>query len=70
MPAGQIVHVLNRGNARQTVFSGDDDFLRLLDETAAAHGVALLGWCLMPNQRCPYGNREIVQFRVTISSPQ
>jgi putative transposase len=50
--AGQIVHVLNRGNARQTVFPGDDDyrdFLRLLEETAAAHGVALLGWCLMPN---------------------
>jgi putative transposase len=50
--ANQIVHVLNRGNARQTVFPADDDyreFLALMAETAPAHGVSLLGWCLMPN---------------------
>lgn len=49
---GQIVHVLNRANARQTVFHDDDDyreFLTLAAETAQAHEVALLGWCLMPN---------------------
>lgn len=50
--AGLVVHVLNRGNARQTVFHDEEDyraFLALLAETAAAHKVALFGWCLMPN---------------------
>ena len=45
-------HVTQRGNRRQTVFFGDDDYrayLALLIEHTRAAGVATWAWCLMPN---------------------
>jgi putative transposase len=45
-------HVTQRGNNQQQVFFGDDDrriYLARLREHAAGHGLAILGYCLMPN---------------------
>ena len=45
-------HVTQRGNRRQTVFFGDDDYcayLTLLAEHTRTAGVAVWAWCLMPN---------------------
>ena len=45
-------HVTQRGNRRQTVFFGEEDYrayLDLLREHALAAGVAVWAWCLMPN---------------------
>ena len=51
--AGNVCyHVLNRGNARNTVFHKDGDygaFLKLLNEANERHSMRLLGFCLMPN---------------------
>lgn len=47
-----ILHLLNRGNARATIFGGDADFRgfeELLAEERDASGVELYAWCLMPN---------------------
>ena len=52
-PGGFVYHVLNRGNGRQLLFHspGDfDAFVALLAEVKkAVPGVAILGYCLMPN---------------------
>ena len=52
-PGGLWYHVLNRGNGRGRLFhkpADFDAFLRVLAETAAVvPGVAVGGWCLMPN---------------------
>jgi putative transposase len=45
-------HVTQRGNRRQPVFFGDDDYaayLALLGEGCRAAGVEVWGYCLMPN---------------------
>jgi putative transposase len=45
-------HVTQRGNGRQQTFFGDDDYMLyrdLLREHAAAHGVSVWSWVLMPN---------------------
>lgn len=45
-------HVTQRGNGRQQVFFGDDDYAAyrdLLAAQCAAHGVAVWSWVLMPN---------------------
>lgn len=45
-------HVTQRGNARQAVFSSDEDrvtYLALLRLYSGLHGLALLGYCLMSN---------------------
>lgn len=45
-------HVTQRGNRRQDVFFGDDDYrayLALLAEHTRRAGVAVWAWCLMPN---------------------
>ena len=45
-------HVTQRGNRRQPVFFGDDDYrlyIGLLGEHCRACGVAIWAWCLMPN---------------------
>ena len=50
--AGQTYHVINRGNARATIFHKDGDyraFLDLLDAARVKHPVKILGFCLMPN---------------------
>ena len=49
---GYCYHVLNRGNARRTVFHKDGDFdafVRILAEAELRTPVRLLSWCLMPN---------------------
>ena len=49
---GVAHHVTQRGNGRQQVFFGDEDYLAyrdLLAEHCAAHGVAVWSWVLMPN---------------------
>lgn len=45
-------HVTQRGNRRQQVFFGDEDYRlyrALLAEGCRAAGVAIWAWCLMPN---------------------
>ena len=45
-------HVTQRGNRRQPVFFGDEDYAayrELVSEACAARGVKCLAWCLMPN---------------------
>ncbi|MGH7024526.1 MAG: transposase [Caulobacteraceae bacterium] len=49
---GVAHHVTQRGNRRQQVFFGDDDYRAykaLLAEGCAAAGVEVWGYCLMPN---------------------
>ena len=45
-------HVTQRGNRRETVFFGDDDYQAYLDLIGAAarrSGTAVWSYCLMPN---------------------
>jgi putative transposase len=45
-------HVTQRGNRRQPLFLGDDDYALyrdLMAERLRANGVTCLAWCLMPN---------------------
>ena len=47
-----IYHVLNRGNAKQVVFTQTrdyDSFLKLLCQAKQRHPLDLLAYCLMPN---------------------
>jgi putative transposase len=50
--AGFCYHVLNRGNARRTVFHKDGDFaafVKLLHHAGERTHIRLLAYCLMPN---------------------
>ena len=50
-PGGYVYHVLNRANARATLFDKAGDyaaFLRVLAETQQRHPLRLLAFCLMP----------------------
>ncbi len=50
--AGIPHHVTQRGNRRQQTFFCDDDYrqyLALMAEWTAKHGVHIWAWCLMPN---------------------
>lgn len=49
---GGIYHVYNRGNRKNPIFLGSEDyatFLFKLQEFAARYGVTVLAYCLMPN---------------------
>jgi len=49
--AGEIYHVINRGNDRRVIFSQDADyehFLDLLDRGFERADVSILGFCAMP----------------------
>ncbi|MGH7022139.1 MAG: transposase [Caulobacteraceae bacterium] len=49
---GVAHHVTQRGNRRERVFFGDDDYrfyLRLISRAAKASGTAVWAYCLMPN---------------------
>lgn len=51
-PGGNIFHVLNRGNGRQTLFSKPADyeaFMRVVQEALLVVPMRFLGYCLMPN---------------------
>jgi putative transposase len=50
--AGLIYHVLNRANARMTIFEKDGDyqaFERILEEAVQRERTRLLAYCVMPN---------------------
>jgi putative transposase len=50
--AGWVFHVLNRANARMTIFDGDADyqaFERVLEEAVERTRTRLLAYCVMPN---------------------
>lgn len=66
---GIVYHVLNRGNARMTIFGKDGDyeaFERILQEAIERYGTQLLAWCLMPNHWHlvvkPHKNGELSRF--------
>jgi len=49
---GLVYHVLNRGNARATLFEDEGDyaaFERVLGEALGRTPLELFAWCLMPN---------------------
>ncbi len=49
---GLIYHVLNRANARMTIFKKEDDFEafeRFLQEAVERYQMRLLAYCVMPN---------------------
>jgi putative transposase len=51
-PAGFVYHVLNRANARQTIFQKDGDyeaFLRVLILAVEREPIRLLSFCVLPN---------------------
>ncbi len=51
-PGGYTYHVLNRGNARTTVFHRSEDydaFLELMAEASVRVPMRVLAYCLMPN---------------------
>jgi putative transposase len=51
-PGGLVYHVLNRGNARRTIFQSGADYLafvRILDEVRERVPMRIVAWCLMPN---------------------
>ncbi len=49
---GLVYHILNRANARMTIFEKDDDyaaFERVLEEAHAREDLRILAYCMMPN---------------------
>ena len=49
---GPVYHVLNRANARMTIFQANEDyaaFEEILDAARQRTGTRLLAYCLMPN---------------------
>ncbi len=49
---GLVYHILNRANARMTIFEKDDDyaaFERVLEESHARDALRILAYCVMPN---------------------
>ena len=49
---GIVYHVLNRANARMTIFDKDADyeaFEKVLEEAVERSGMRLLSYCVMPN---------------------
>ena len=67
-----VYHVMNRGGARQTTFTGDADYQAFLDTVAEAHrlwGIEVFAYCLMGNHyhlclRTPRGNLSRVMRHV------
>ncbi len=52
MPGGHTCHVLNRDNARATVFHEPDDydaFVEMMAEATVRSPMRILAFCLMPN---------------------
>ena len=51
-PGDTVYHVLNRANARMTLFEDDGDYLafqRVLAQACDRVGMRLLAYCVMPN---------------------
>jgi len=52
VPGGLVYHVLNRANARRTIFDANADyraFEHVLGEVQQRVPMRILAWCLMPN---------------------
>jgi REP element-mobilizing transposase RayT len=72
---GALYHVTSRGNARRTIFHGDDDrerFLEQLGDRAASYGVVVYAFVLMDNHyhllvRTPVGNLDRFMQRLNTS---
>ena len=66
---GLIYHILNRANARMTIFDDDGDyqaFLRILEEAVARTSMRVLAYCVMPNHFhlvvWPVGDGDLSRF--------
>jgi len=68
-PGDTVYHVLNRANARMTLFEDDGDYLafqRVLAEACDRVGMRLLAYCVMPNHWhlvvWPRGDGDLSRF--------
>jgi putative transposase len=68
-PGGIVYHVLNRANARQTIFQGPSDykaFVKILAEGLVKIPMRLTGYCLMSNHwhllLWPYNDGDLSAF--------
>jgi len=68
-PGDTVYHVLNRANARRTLFEDDGDYIafqRVLAQACDRVGVRLLAYCVMPNHWhlvvWPRGNGDLSRF--------
>ena len=68
-PGGTVYHVLNRANARMTLFEDDGDYLafqRVLAQACDRVGMRLLAYCVMPNHWhlvvWPRGDGDLSRF--------
>lgn len=68
-PGDTVYHVLNRANARMTLFEDDDDYLafqRVLAQACDRVGMRLLAYCVMPNHWhlvvWPRGDGDLSRF--------
>src|SRR5438094_624939 len=66
---GLVYHMLNRANARLTIFEDDGDFAafeRILAEAVTRYAMRLLAYCLMPNHfhllLWPRGDADLSHF--------
>lgn len=69
-----VYHVLNRGNAKRTIFEKDGDyaaFERILGEVQKRLPMRILAWCLMPNHwhlvLWPHGDGDLSAFLRLVS---
>lgn len=65
----EIYHVLNRANARMTIFEEDDDyqsFERILEEAKDRYPIQILSYQIMPNHwhfcLCPENDGDMTKF--------
>ena len=68
-PGDTVYHVLNRANARMTLFEHDGDYLafqRVLAQACDRVGMRLLAYCVMPNHWhlvvWPRGDGDLSRF--------
>jgi putative transposase len=66
---GIVYHILNRANARLTIFEDEDDFIafeRVLAEAVTRHAMRLLAYCVMPDHfhllLWPRGDGDLSRF--------
>ena len=76
-PGGYCYHVLNRGNARRTVFrkpADYDSFVGLLGEAQERGPMRLVAWCLMPNHfhlvLWPRGDGDLSRYMMWLLTAQ
>ena len=67
--ANEIYHVLNRANARMTIFNKNKDFKefeKIIEEAKEKHPIRILSYCLMPNHwhfiLSPENNGDLNKF--------